>query len=312
MTADDIIAAIENLQVRGAYRITRAAVKALTLRAQELVQADWITFADGLRAAAERIREAQPSMPSVANGLAYVLAALDTAGDGTASPQRTSERIADRAAAFLARLDRAQRDVITIGSALVQDGDTIFVHSYSGTLLAILRRAWENGRRFQVIGTESRPYGEGRALAAELVQLGVPYTLIIDAAFGSYLPRADKVLVGVDAILADGGIVNKIGTYPIALTAQAHGVPVYAAGLALKFSHASRRGERLPLMERPDNAGIAPPELAEAPNLRVENRIFEVIPASVLTAVVTEHGVLPPTTLVALLCNESAQNDGKR
>ncbi len=220
MTSEELIAAIEDLQVRGAYRITRAAVEALAHRARELAGADWAEFARELRAAAARIQRAQPSMPSVAAGVAHLLAALEEPGEGEGSPRQVSERIAERAAAFVDRLDRAQRDVVAVGSALVRDGDVLFVHSYSGTLRDALQRAWEEGRRFQIIGTESRPYGEGRALAAELARLGVPYTLIIDAASGTYLPRADKVMVGLDAILADGSVVNKVGTYPIALTAR--------------------------------------------------------------------------------------------
>ena len=190
--------------------------------------------------------------------------------------------------------------MVKTGATLVRDGGTVFVHSYSATLLGIFRTAWEEGRRFAVVGTESRPYGEGRALASALVELGMPYTLITDAATAHTLVRADFALVGVDTFLATGAVVNKMGTLPLALACRFHGKPLYAAGTSFKFSVAFQRGEAVGLKTRPDDAGIAPAELSGDPRLMVENVFFEVIPARFFEGLVTEYGLQPPAAVPSL------------
>lgn len=294
--AAEILHRIENLEVKGAYRITIAVLDCLVLRAQELTEAAAPDPEGQLRQLARRLTAVQPSMACVANACAYVLAALSPD-----TPAAEMIRITtDRAEAFRSRLEQAQQAVVACGRELIESDDVILMTSYSGTLLAIFTAAWEAGRRFQVIATESRPYNEGRFLAARLTDSGIPCTLITEAALADVASQASKAMVGADSLLATGDVVNKMGTHLLALACQACGVPLFAAASTLKFSPASLRGQAVGLLERPDEATIAGPELVGRSGLRVLNRLFEVTPADLFTGIVTERGLIAPQAVVAL------------
>lgn len=304
--AEELIRDIEEMRVRGAYLITCVALEALALRAKEVAEKEGAFF-DAMATTAERLKAAQPSMASVANACAYVLKPLTHPEAADLTPQEAYRLVTTRSREFLTGFKRAQQGVVEVGARVVRDGDVVFVHSYSGTLLGILHRAREEGKRFTVIATESRPYCEGREMVAQLLKQEIPCTLIIDMAAGTYLRRATKALVGGDAILANGSIVNKMGTQLVALACHAYGIPFYAAASILKFSLQSLQGDKVKLLERPDDAGIAPSALADMESLQVENRIFDVTPARYIEALITDRGLLSPAAVAGfrddpLLC----------
>ncbi len=304
--AEKLIRDIEGMKIRGAYRITCAALEALALRAKEAVQ-EGEPLLTLMTATAERLQAAQPSMASVANACAYVLHPLTHPQASSLIPQEAYDLVTTRKREFLTEFEQAQQKLIEVGSHVIRDDDVIFIHSYSGTLLGILDQACQEGKQFAVIATESRPYCEGREMVAQLLRRNIPCTLIIDMAAGTYLRRATKALVGTDAILANGSVVNKMGTQLLALACQAYGIPLYAAGTILKFSVQSLRGDEVQLLERPDDAGIAPAELSNRTGLQVANRIFDVTPARYIEALITDRGVLPPAAVAGfrddpLLC----------
>lgn len=304
--AAEILRRIENLEVKGAYLITAAALDCLVLRAQEVAEAAAPDPGRQLRQLARRLMAAQPSMACVANACAYVLVPL--------SPDVSAAEVARttgvRAEAFRNRLDQAQQAVVAHGPGLIEPDDVVLMHSYSGTLLAIFTAAWEAGRHFQVIATESRPYSEGRFMAARLVERGIPCTLVTEAALADIATRASKAMVGADSLLATGGVVNKMGTHLLALACQARGVPLFAAASTLKFSTASLRGQAAGLLERPDDVAIVGPELGGKPGLRVVNRLFEVTPAHLFTGIITERGVVAPQAVAALYDKEFVLDSG--
>ena len=290
-SSEQLIRDIEDMKVKGAYLITRVALEAIELRAHEAAaQSDRI--APVLRAAADRLRAAQPSMASVGNACAYVLRGLP---DDQA--QQATRQIAERGREFLAAFDRAQEQVVEVGARCVRAGEVFFIHSYTGTLLGMFRRAREHGTQFSVIATESRPYCEGRVMVTELLKLGIPCTIITDASIGSYIQRADKSLVGSDSILSNGGVVNKMGTYLLALACQAARVPLYAAGSIFKLSVASVQGDAVAMLRRPDDGAIAPKDPPPNAPLQVENTIFDLTPAQLIEALITDQGVLPPAAI---------------
>ena len=123
---------------------------------------------------------------------------------------------------------------------------------------------------------------------------------LTNAATAHTLPCADFTLVGVDTFLVTGAVVNKMGTLPLALACRYHGKPLYAAGSSFKFSVPSQRGETVGLKTRPDDAGIAPVELAGDPRLTVENVFFETVPARFFEGLITEYGLQLPATVPSL------------
>ena len=113
----------------------------------------------------------------------------------------------------MAHFEIAQEKVIEVGARLVEDGDHIIMHSYSGTLLAIFREPEKKAKKFQILASESRPYGKGRTMVIELLKLSIPCTISIDAAIAHTVQRANKAIVGADSFLANGNVVNKIVTH---------------------------------------------------------------------------------------------------
>jgi eIF-2B alpha/beta/delta-like uncharacterized protein len=295
-TAEQLIRDIEDMKIKGAYLITRVTLEALTLLAKAAAD-QGTSIQEALTAAADRLQAAQPSMASVANACAYVLHPLRQPESTSLSPEQIHQLVVERSQDFLTANDQAQQRVVEVGARVVHDGDVVSIHSYTGTLVGIFRRAREEGKRFSVIATESRPYCEGRVMVAELLELGIPCTLIIDAAIGSYVGRANKSLVGSDSILSNGSVVNKIGTQMLALACHVYGVPLYAAGSILKLSVTSLCGGVVKMLERPDDAGIAPVDVPDRQGLQVENRIFDVTPGHYFEALITDQGVLPPAAI---------------
>lgn len=296
-SAEQLIRDIEDMKVKGAYLITCVALEALVLRAEETA-AVGEPLLDALTTAAERLKAAQPSMASVTNACGYVLNPLLQPKASSMTSQEIRQLVTTRSKEFLAAFEQAQQQVIEVGSKVVHNDDVIFIHSYTGTLLGIFSRAREEGKQFRIIATESRPYCEGRAMVTALLKLDIPCRLIIDAAMGSYLKKANKALVGSDSILANGGVVNKMGTQLLAFACHAYGVPLYAAGSILKLSLESLQGGEVKLLERPDDGGIGSSERADGKELQVENRIFDVTPAQYIEALISDKGVLPPAAII--------------
>ena len=292
--SEQLIKDIEDMKVKGAYLITKVALEALGLRARELA-ARGEAPAPALRAASARLVAAQPSMACVANGCGYVLGAL---GDDL-TPDQVVQALAQRTQAFLAAFDEAQQRALDVGARLVRDGEAIFIHSYTGTLLETFRRARALGKQFRIFATESRPYCEGRFMVGELLKLDIPCTIVTDASIGSYIGRADKSLVGCDSILVNGDVVNKMGTYLLALACRERGVPLYASGNIFKLSMASLRGDEVRMLRRGDDGvvPIAPQGLPDGAAITVENTIFDETPARLFAGLITDQGVLPPPAI---------------
>jgi methylthioribose-1-phosphate isomerase len=189
------------------------------------------------------------------------------------------------------------------GASLLDDPSTVLTHCNAGALatagygtaLGVVRAAREAGKTVSVIADETRPYLQGARLTAwELRKDRIPVTVIADSMAGSVLKRGDVscVIVGTDRIAANGDVANKIGTYPLAVLARRHGVPFYVAAPLSSVDLTCPSGEEIPIEERADN------ELAEFAGRRIApkgvavfNPAFDVTPAELVTAIITERGV---------------------
>ncbi|MGZ4281802.1 MAG: S-methyl-5-thioribose-1-phosphate isomerase, partial [Gaiellaceae bacterium] len=155
-----------------------------------------------------------------------------------------------------------------------------------GTALGALQEAWSRGLVRQVFVDETRPLLQGARLTAwELAAAGIPHTVVADAAAGSLLAagEVDCVLVGADRIAANGDTANKIGTYPLAVVADRHGVPFYVVAPTSTIDLETPTGAEIPIEERD------PLEVSE--RFPARNPAFDVTPAELISAIVTEHGV---------------------
>jgi methylthioribose-1-phosphate isomerase len=192
------------------------------------------------------------------------------------------------------------------GQTLVPDGARILTHCNAGALatagygtaLGVVRAAVEQGKRVQVIADETRPVLQGARLTAwELHKDGIPVTLIADNMAGSLMRRGmiDLVIVGADRIAANGDVANKIGTYGVAVLAQAHGIPFYVAAPLSTIDDSLASGDSIPIEERQADevTHLGGQPIAPA-GIAVLNPAFDVTPHRYVQAILTEVGVLRP------------------
>jgi methylthioribose-1-phosphate isomerase len=190
------------------------------------------------------------------------------------------------------------------GAALLADGARVFTHCNAGALataghgtaLGVIRSAVAVGKRVSVIVDETRPFLQGARLTAwELQRDGIPVTLVTDGMSGHLMSRGeiDTVIVGADRVAANGDVANKIGTYMIAVLARRHGIPFYVAAPLSTIDAALDNGGAIPIEERgaSEVRGHAGVEWAPA-GVAVRNPVFDVTPADLVTALITEKGVV--------------------
>jgi methylthioribose-1-phosphate isomerase len=303
-TAEDAREAIRRLAVRGAPAIGCAAAYAMVLG----LRRSKAHGRDGLRRAAEtlsaRVRSSRPTAVNLGWAVERVRAAVSRSGTGTAA---AAAAVALREAHAIMQEERARCEAIgRAGARLLRNGSNVLTHCNAGALatpglgtaLAPIYLAARRGRRLHVWVDETRPVLQGARLTMwELMRARVPATLVTDSMAACLMRagRVDLVLVGADRIAANGDTANKIGTYGVALLARAHGIPVYVAAPASTFDLAIPAGNRIPIEERPENEITAPGGHRWAPaGARAFNPAFDVTPANLITAFITDRGILFP------------------
>jgi methylthioribose-1-phosphate isomerase len=239
--------------------------------------------------AADRLAATRPTAVNLAWGVARVLAADD--------PVAEAERVA-------AEDVERNRAIGAHGARLVPEQGRVLTHCNTGSLacvgygtaLGVIRAAHEAGRRPMVWVPESRPVLQGARLTTwELARLGIPHRLVADVMAASLMAsgEVDCVVVGADRIAANGDVANKVGTYGLAVVARHHGIPFYVAAPSSTFDPGVADGASIPIERRPPEEVTVVGGRRLAPEgTPVENRAFDVTPAELVTAYVTEHGVI--------------------
>jgi len=171
---------------------------------------------------------------------------------------------------------QAVQQCATRAAEYLGPNQTLFTHSLSNTVMEVFKTLSSQGT--QAIITESRPLNEGYLLAKQLSERHIPTTLITDAQMGLFITKADVVLVGADTLLADGSLINKAGTYPLALMAYEHSIPFYVCCESFK-----QRTEAMgtPELEKMSIAELQAPQL---PGVTIQNIYFDITPAHMISA----------------------------
>jgi translation initiation factor 2B subunit (eIF-2B alpha/beta/delta family) len=194
----------------------------------------------------------------------------------------------DEAAEAASKLSRSSQQAVSEiarrAARLLGPNKTLMTHSLSSTVVAACREL--QGRGLRVIVTESRPLAEGRRLAEMLAAWRVPTTYLTDAQMGLWVQQADAVVVGADSVLADGAVVNKVGTYPLALVARDRSVPFFVCCESFKFRCEKTDAIALEEMDTAE-LGFDPPA-----GVALRNCYFEVTPARLVTGWITENGLI--------------------
>ncbi len=293
--------AIRDMQVRGAGRIARAAADALRQFATSYEAPSPRDFYQRLYDIGEYLKSARPTAVSLPNGVNFVIGQSRRAMESNKTLDEVKTITVAAAEDFVKQSLEAVQKIAEIGAKRIVDGDHILTHCNSETAVKMILKAHEMGKRLSVFVTESRPRYQGRTTASYLAKNGVPTSLIVDSAARVYMGKVDKVVVGADAMAANGAVVNKIGTAQLSVLAHEARARFFVAAESYKLSPSTFLGELVEIEER-SITEVAPQAWLQAnPNLRVKNPGFDVTPPEYIDIIITERGIFPPQGLILLM-----------
>ena len=304
-TVEEVAGAIRSMVVRGAPAIGVTAAYGMALAARKWVAGDRAGLLNHLAEAKNTLDASRPTAFNLSWATARI---LRVAREGR--PEEAVEALAARLLAEAYEIydedERTCRAIGEHGAALLRSGTRVLTHCNAGglattgygTALAPIRTAYEGGKALHVFVDETRPFLQGSRLTAwELQQIGIPLTLITDSMAGYFMRRGevDCIIVGADRVVANGDVANKIGTYGLAVLARAHDIPFYVAAPTSTVDMGLASGEDIPIEQRDPGEVTHLAGLSLAPEgVRAAHPAFDVTPHELVTAIITEKGVVEP------------------
>ncbi len=311
---EDMARAIKTMIVRGAPAIGVAAAYGMYLGSREIETAKTDEFLRQLEVVAEQLRQTRPTAVNLSWAVSRM---LKTAYETLGGVGEIQQSLLKTAQTIQAEDLQTCQSIGANGLQVLPDRPeklTILTHCNTGALatagygtaLGVIRSVWHSGRLQRVYADETRPRLQGAKLTAwECVQEGIPVTVITDSMAAHCMKQGliDAAIVGADRIAANGDTANKIGTYALAVVSKMHGVPFYVAAPLSTIDFELPNGEGIPIEER------HPSEIYQIGDTRVcppgvdyYNPAFDVTPAELITAIITEKGAIKPSELFILSC----------
>jgi methylthioribose-1-phosphate isomerase len=301
-SAASVAEGIRSMVVRGAPAIGVAAAYGMALEALRLQDASVLEFHNGMEAGFAVLERSRPTAVNLFWALQRMRAVWIVVR--AKKNAEVAQRLLEEAHEIRAEDIRINKTMGAFGAELMPDGARVLTHCNAGALatagwgtaLGVIRSAVESGKKISVIADETRPFLQGARLTAwEMVQENIPVTLITDNMAGFMMARGeiDAVVVGTDRVAANGDVANKIGTYMVAVLAKRHGIPFYVACPLSTIDMDIASGAEIPIEERsPDEVtGFRDCQWA-AGGVQIRNPAFDVTPAELVTALITEKGVV--------------------
>jgi methylthioribose-1-phosphate isomerase len=302
--------AIRTLKVRGAPAIGVTAAMGVALGAQAVSGMEYPSFARAVLTICDELAATRPTAVNLFWAIERMKRKLQSLEAQSISS--IQQALIKESQAILEEDINLCKTMGRHGAELIKDGQAVLTHCNAGSLatagygtaLGVIRAAWEQGKKINVIVDETRPVLQGSRLTAwELMQDQIPVTLITDNMAGS-LMRQGKIhlcIVGADRIAANGDLANKIGTYSVAVLAKAHNIPFYVAAPYSTIDLKTTSGDQIPIEQRNPlevttihgSHQVAPKDVA------VYNPAFDVTPAELITGIITERGVFKPGELAS-------------
>jgi len=296
----DVVAAIKQMKVRGAPAIGVAAAYGIALGARNIKAETKSKFLSQFDKILQSFVESRPTAVNLFRAIDRMKKVAKTTGD----VPKIKQALIDEAKEIHAEEESATRRLSQLGAGLIKDGFTILTHCNAGALatagygtaLGVIKAAAEQGKKIEVIVTETRPLLQGARLTAwELMQDNIPVTLITDSMAGYFLSRGkvNCVIVGADRIAANGDTANKIGTYTLAVLAKENGIPFYVAAPTSTIDLSLKSGAEIPIEERNPKEVTSIGGVRLAPKgVRAANPAFDITPHRYITAIITEKGIV--------------------
>lgn len=302
-TADEVIEAIQNMVVRGAPAIGVAAAYGCILALNDARhEPDWRkTLAGHL----EKLATARPT----AINLSWSVKRMRKLWSSTSSWEDLFQLWKEEAKRIHLEDEKSCRALGKTGAPLIKDGDTVLTHCNAGALatggygtaLGIIRAAAAEGKKIRVIADETRPLMQGSRLTAwELIEDRIPVTVVCDSASALLMEqgKVDLVIVGADRVAANGDTANKIGTLGLAIIANYFKIPFYVACPISTFDINLATGDDIPIEERaPEEVSHFGERLTAPEKAHIHNFAFDVTPGALISALITEKGIIKPPYL---------------
>jgi translation initiation factor eIF-2B subunit alpha len=255
-----------------------------------------------LRAAADALRSYKKSSISVSASCELYIRTVTRISDTALNFQALKDRVIESGENFAKQSKKYSNYIANLCLRFIRDDNVILVHGFSRVVLNALSNAVKEGRHFSVIVTESRPDNSGYSMARELLALNIPVQLILDSAVAHFMERVSFVMVGAEGVVEDGGIINKIGTFQVAMVARALRRPFYVAAESYKFARLYPLGQR-DLPETKEMQLPLKPLDTAPPNLVSENPSADYTPPDYITLLFTDLGILTPSAVSDQLIN---------
>lgn len=305
-----IAKAIKDLKVRGAPAIGVTAAMGVALGAKGIETDDRKEFVAELKGICDVLSKTRPT----AVNLFWAIDRMMTVAKSYKGVDMDGlkELLEEEALAIYEDDICINHQIGVHGKVFIKGNDTILTHCNAGALatagfgtaLGVIRAAWEKNKNIRVFADETRPFLQGARLTAwELMKDKIPVTLITDNMAGYFMKKRmiDLVIVGADRIAANGDVANKIGTYTVAVLAKEHGIPFYVAAPLSTLDLTLKSGEEIPIEERDEREVTRIGGVTIAPkNVKVLNPAFDVTPNTLITAIITEKGVITKPFLDSL------------
>jgi len=301
-SAASVAEGIRSMVVRGAPAIGVAAAYGVALEALRLLAVTDESFQRGMNEGFNTLAQSRPTAVNLFWALARMKQVWQSVSNE--SNMQVAMRLLAEAHEIFAEDIRINRMMGLHGAELLRDGAQVLTHCNAGALataghgtaLGVIRSAVEAGKKISVIADETRPFLQGARLTAwEMVQEKIPVTLITDSMAGFMMSRGevDAVVVGTDRVAANGDVANKIGTYMVAVLAQRHHIPFYVACPLSTIDMSIESGADIPIEERhaDEVKGFRDFHWA-AQGVQIRNPSFDITPAELVTALITEKGVI--------------------
>lgn len=285
---------IKSLKIQGATAVARAIIATLGRYGIGDRSKNLRIWQKNLKKVADYLLSARPTEPMAQNGVKFIFSELKLVRPKNI--QQAKNYLKKATDDFLILMEDAAQIIIPIGQTVIKNGDNILTHCHSWLVEQILVTAKKSGKNFKVFNTETRPLFQGRITAQKLLKAGIKTTLVTDSSAGFLISQysgkelmIDKIILGADAILFNGSVINKIGSYGIAVAADQQGIPVYIAAPLLKFHPKSW----IKIEER------SPREIwPKAPKkIKIINFAFDLIPAEWVKGVICEAGIIKPKNI---------------
>jgi methylthioribose-1-phosphate isomerase len=302
---EEVADAIRKMAVRGAPAIGISAAMGIALGASQSVGTSVADLEDDLSYICHLFSQTRPTAVNLFWAIERMRAHFDREKARTRNVQELKQSLIDEAQRIREEDIQANRAIGHYGAELIKDGATILTHCNAGALatagdygtaLGVVRGARDAGKRVAVIADETRPFLQGLRLTAwELARDNIPVTVITDNMAGHVMKQGkiDAVVVGADRIAANGDAANKIGTYMLAVLAKEHHIPFYVAAPLTTFDLSIATGEEIPIEERDSKEITHIGERKLGPEgVIVHNPAFDVTPNNLITAIITDRGVV--------------------